>query len=135
MAINTFLKDCNHTDPKIRGMALRNLCSLRFNGVLEYLQPRILEGLKDLNAYVRKTAVIGCIKLFYLSPDAVKNSDLTETLYQMISDTDPLVVLNVIEALREILADEGGIATSSKMIIYLLNRLKEFHEYGQVTVL
>ncbi len=26
--------------------------------------------------------------------------------------------------------DEGGIAISSKMIVYLLNRLKEFNEWG-----
>lgn len=41
MAINTFLKDCKHKDPKIRGLALRNLCSLRFMGSLEYLIPAI----------------------------------------------------------------------------------------------
>lgn len=28
MAINTFLKDCNHVDGRIRGNALKTLCSL-----------------------------------------------------------------------------------------------------------
>ena len=66
MAINTFLKDCSHKDWKIRGLALRSLCSLRFAASFEYLLPAILEGLKDLDPYVRKTAVIGCIKVYYM---------------------------------------------------------------------
>ena len=66
MAINTFLKDCSHKDGKIRGLALRSLCSLRFAASFEYLLPAILEGLKDLDPYVRKTAVIGCIKVNYM---------------------------------------------------------------------
>jgi len=41
MAINTFLKDCTHKDGKIRGLALRSLCSLRFAGAFEYLMPAI----------------------------------------------------------------------------------------------
>ena len=43
-------------------MALRNLCSFRFSGSLEYLLPAILEALKDSDAYVRKTAIMGCVK-------------------------------------------------------------------------
>ena len=48
----------------------------------------------------------------------------------MIRDNDPFVIANAIEALKEILLNEGGIAISSKMVIYLLNRLKEFNEWG-----
>ena len=53
----------------------------------------------------------------------------------MIRDNDPFVLVNAIEALKEILYNDGGIAISSKMVIYLLNRLKEFNEWGQVSVL
>ena len=73
LAINTFLKDCQHSDGKIRGLALRNLCSLRFSGSFEYLLPAILECLRDTDPYVRKTAIMGCIKLFYMNPDIVKS--------------------------------------------------------------
>jgi len=48
----------------------------------------------------------------------------------MIRDVDPFVIQNAIEALKEILLEVGGIAISSKMIIYLLNRMKEFNEWG-----
>lgn len=54
-------------------MALRNLCSLRFAGSLEYLVPAILEALKDFDPYVRKAAVCGCIKVYYMSPDTIKS--------------------------------------------------------------
>ncbi len=32
MTINTYLQDCKHHNPKIWGMALRSLCSLKFEG-------------------------------------------------------------------------------------------------------
>lgn len=72
MAINTFQKDCKHQDSKIRGLALRNLCFLRFSGAYEYMLPCIRDGLLDLDAYVRKTAIMGCVKLFYTQPDSIK---------------------------------------------------------------
>lgn len=53
----------------------------------------------------------------------------------MIKDPNPIVSTNSIMALDEILADEGGIAFNSKMMIYLLNRIKEYNEYGQSVIL
>jgi AP-4 complex subunit beta-1 len=53
----------------------------------------------------------------------------------MIKDNDTLVIVNSIEALNEILINEGGMAISSKMIVYLLNRIKEFNEWGQTVIL
>lgn len=73
MAMNTFLKDCQHADGKIRGLALRSLCSMRFSGSFEYAEPAILEALKDPDPYVRKTAIMGCIKLFYSAPAKIKS--------------------------------------------------------------
>lgn len=48
----------------------------------------------------------------------------------MINDNDPLVIINAIHALNEILAIDGGMALSRKMVEYLVNRLKEFNEWG-----
>ncbi|CAD8189534.1 unnamed protein product [Paramecium octaurelia] len=133
MAISTFQKDCKHNDPKIRGFALRNLCSLRFSGAIEFLMPAIKEALSDIDAYVRKTAIMGCVKVFYMQPEQLTN--IEDQLYKMISDNDPLVIINAIHALNEILAQEGGMALSKKMVDYLLGRLKEFNEWGQATIL
>ncbi len=74
MAINSFLKDCEDKDSKIRGLALRSLCSLRFDGVYDYIKPQVLKMLNDLDPYVRKTAINGCIKLSYLHPHFVDGS-------------------------------------------------------------
>ena len=38
LAINAFLIDCKQQNHKIRGLALRSLCSIRFEGVQQYLQ-------------------------------------------------------------------------------------------------
>ena len=64
-----------------------------------------------------------------------KETDIVESLYKMIRDNDPFVLVNAVEAIKDIMSNDGGIAISSKMVIYLLNRLKEFNEWGQVSVL
>jgi hypothetical protein len=48
----------------------------------------------------------------------------------MIEDKENLVVMNTLFVLTEILRPEGGIAISGKMIIYLLNILNDFNEWG-----
>lgn len=137
MAINTFCKDCKRSsnpDPKIRGLALRNLCSLRFPGAIEYIQNAIQDGISDPDPYVRKTALVGMIKLYKYSKAHVINSNFVNYLYELIRDPDPTVSLNAILALNEILEEEGGIAINRRMIIYLLNRINQYTEFGQSTV-
>lgn len=73
MAINTFIKDCGDKDPNVKGLALRSLCSLRFAGSVEYLLPAITKALQDFDSYVRKIAIMGCIKVFYMKPEVIKS--------------------------------------------------------------
>lgn len=136
MAINTFHKDCKRTnpDPKIRGLALRSLCSLRFQGVSEYIQPAVEEGLNDPDPYVRRTAIIGVIKLFHIAPALVTESSLVNMLYEMIRDNDTIVSCNSIMALNEILADEGGIAVNKRMVTYLMNRVNLYTDLSQSVI-
>ena len=136
MAINTLSKDCRiitSPDSKIRGLALRNLCSLRFQGSEEYIQTAIQDGIKDPDAYVRKTAIIGLIKLHKHSPKIVNETQIN-TLYELIRDNDASVSVNAIMALNEILKNEGGIAFNRRMIIYLLNRIEQYNEFAQAKV-
>jgi AP-4 complex subunit beta-1 len=53
----------------------------------------------------------------------------------LIKDSDPIVVQNALVALNEVMVEEGGMALNAKIIIYLLNKLKEFNEWGQAIVL
>jgi AP-4 complex subunit beta-1 len=56
----------------VRGLALRSLASLRQANLADHIFKGITTGLGDLSPYVRKTAVIGCAKLFYITPNRVR---------------------------------------------------------------
>jgi AP-4 complex subunit beta-1 len=135
LAINTLQKDCRDDDPMIRGLALRSLCSLNLLNMVEYLQPAVKAALQDVNGYVRKTAVIGVVKIFNISRAAVLESDLVEKMRPMVSDSDSHVVANTIYALEEVLVDEGGFIPDKQIATMLLNRLQSFSEWGQCAVL
>lgn len=127
--------DFKQTNHKIRGLALRSLCSLKFDGVTEYMQNALHESLNDVDPYVKKTAIIGCVKFFHLSKSQFKKTEFLNQLYNLTKDTDPLVVINAIEAVNEIQADKGGLDIDRGLIIPLLNRIKDFNEWGQSIIL
>ena len=53
-------------------MHLQLLCFVcRLPNILEYLKEPLQSGLGDRSAYVRKTAVIGIVKIFYIAPDFI----------------------------------------------------------------
>lgn len=135
MCINTLLNDCRNEDPMVRGLALRSLCSLRLDSILEYIHDPLQASLTDTSAYVRKTGVIGILKVYSLNPEIIKESDMIDTLYNMIRDRDPQVVSNCIVALNEIMADEGGIAINQPIVMHLLSRISDFNEWGQCNIL
>jgi AP-4 complex subunit beta-1 len=95
----------------------------------------IRRGLIDTSPYVRKISVIGVSKLFSLDSAALKETDFIEQLYNKLSDADGDVIIAAIHSLNEILADEGGMAINKKIIYHLLNKLRDFHEWGQCAVL
>jgi len=119
----------------IRGLALRSLCSLNLLNMVEYLQPAVKAALEDVNGYVRKTAVIGVVKVFNISRSSVIDSDLLTTLKRMVNDSDSHVVANTIYALEEVLVEEGGFQPTKETATMLLNRLQQFSEWGQCAVL
>jgi len=68
--------DLKGSNSKIRGLALRGLCSLKFEGVLEYIQQGIDLGLQDTDPYVQKTAIMGCVKMFHLNKSLFKKNNM-----------------------------------------------------------
>mmetsp|Transcript_21961 Transcript_21961/g.55959 ORF Transcript_21961/g.55959 Transcript_21961/m.55959 type:complete len:561 (+) Transcript_21961:233-1915(+) len=135
LAVNTLQKDCRDDDPMIRGLALRSLCSLSLINMVEYLQPAVQRALEDVNGYVRKTAVIGAVKLYHISKSIVLETDILPTLKRLVHDSDAHVVANAIHATDEVLVDEGGFQPTRDMVHQMLNRLNQFSEWGQCAVL
>ena len=65
-----------------------------------------------MDPYVKKTAIVGCIKLFHMERGKFKKqTNYLEILYGCANEQDPLVVINSIHALNEILADKGGLGS------------------------
>lgn len=146
LTINFLQRDCKDEDPMIRGLALRSLCSLRVPNLVEYLVGPLGAGLKDGNSYVRMVASVGVLKLYHISPSTCLDADFPALLkHLMLNDPDAQVVANCLSSLQEIWGLEASSseeavrereALISKPIIYfLLNRIKEFSEWAQCTIL
>ncbi|XP_062518423.1 uncharacterized protein LOC134193605 isoform X2 [Corticium candelabrum] len=135
LVVNTLQKDCKDQDPTIRGLALRSMCYLRLVNLVEYIQRPLVAGLDDRSSYVRKTAVMGCVKMHYLAPSVIRDLGIIDKLYSLLEDKDPQVVCNCIVALDEMLAGQGGMLITQNIAHLLLSRLKEFTEWSQCLVL
>lgn len=119
----------------VKGLALKTLSSLQQDFVTEHLEAIIPKALSDETAYVRRVAVLACVKLHQLSPSSLKEFGLIDDLYGTIRDPDPAVVVNCLSALEEILTDEGGVVINEAMAHYLLRKLKSFPTWSQIRVL
>jgi AP-4 complex subunit beta-1 len=135
MAISTLQKDCFDDDPVIRGLALRSLCSVRVQDLTEYVVDPLKKGLADSTPYVRKTAVMGCLKLYITSPETAKSFRVNEQLLNMVRDRDPQVVANCMYVLNEIFISQGGLTLDHKTIVHLLNRMRDFNDWAQCMLL
>eukprot|EP00040_Diaphanoeca_grandis_P001303 m.18080 g.18080 ORF g.18080 m.18080 type:complete len:808 (+) comp11828_c0_seq1:105-2528(+) len=135
LAINTLQKNCRDHNPMVRGLALRSMCALRVENLVEYVLQPLQDGLRDKSPYVRKTAVMGCVKLFYTSEQIIHECNIPDTLYSMLKDPDHLVVANCVIALEEILANEGGIVLTREIAHRLLTGLHDFNEWCQSVIM
>ncbi|KAM9785899.1 LOW QUALITY PROTEIN: AP-4 complex subunit beta-1 [Neosynchiropus ocellatus] len=155
LVINTLRKDCQDANPMIRSLALRNMTNLRLPSLVEYVQQPLTAGLKDRAACVRRVAVLGWAKLYKLQPNSEigafvcstldlckitseelhPDASVVNELYSLLRDSDPVVMVNCLRALEEILKDEGGVVINKPIAHHLLNRLKECDVWGQSDVL
>jgi AP-4 complex subunit beta-1 len=137
MCTNTLQKDCGNEDPMVRGLALRALCGLQLPQMVEYISEPLRRSLTDHHAYVRKTGVMGILKLYHLDPDSYESSSFNDILYDMLLDPDASVVANCIIVLNEVMAKspKGGMAINRAIMLHLLNRIHEFNEFAKVQVL
>ena len=73
--------------------------------------------------------------MFRNSKKEFKTTDFIKKLYKLVFDASPLVVINSISALNEIEEKKGGCEPSQEIVITLLNRIKDFNEWGQSIIL
>lgn len=137
MAVNTFVKDSQDPNPLIRALAVRTMGCIRVDRITEYLCDPLQRCLKDEDPYVRKTAAVCVAKLHDISPEMVEDRGFLDTLRQLISDANPMVVANAVAALSEIQDVSGKpvFALDQSSLTKLLRALNECTEWGQVFIL
>lgn len=139
MAVNTFVKDCDDTNPLIRALAVRTMGCIRVDKITEYLCEPLRKCLKDEDPYVRKTAAVCVAKLYDINGTMVEDQGFLDSLKDLLSDSNPMVVANAVAALSEI--SESSPRTgqldfmTSPTINKLLTALNECTEWGQIFIL
>ncbi|XP_023197210.1 AP-4 complex subunit beta-1 isoform X2 [Xiphophorus maculatus] len=135
LVVNTLRKDCLDPNPMVRSLALRSMTNLRLPSLVEYVEQPLTAGLRDRAACVRRVAVLGWAKLHNLQPGSEIDGAVVNELYSLLRDPDPVVMVNCLRALEEVLKDEGGVVINKPITHHLLNRLKECDTWGQSEVL
>lgn len=134
LAINTLLKDATDSNPMVRGLAIKTLCSLKQESCVDQGAKVVKNGMDDRSAYVRRVSVLSCVKVYSQNPQLVLEEGYIDKLYAMIRDSDPIVVVNCLLALEEILQHEGGVALNKNIVNHILNRIGEFTPWGQAYI-
>ncbi|XP_015577330.1 beta-adaptin-like protein B [Ricinus communis] len=137
LAVNTFVKDSQDPNPLIRALAVRTMGCIRVDKITEYLCDPLQRCLKDDDPYVRKTAAICVAKLFDINAELVEDRGFLESLKDLISDNNPMVVANAVAALAEIQENSSRpiFEITSHTLSKLLTALNECTEWGQVFIL
>lgn len=86
----------------IRALAIRTMGCLRVDKIIDYLTEPLRKCLKDENPYVRKTAAVCVAKLYDLNPELAMEQDFVNSVKEMLSDVNPMVVANAVIALADI---------------------------------
>ncbi|XP_063934700.1 AP-1 complex subunit beta-1-like [Zophobas morio] len=137
LAVNTFQKDSDDSNPLIRALAIRTMSCIRVDKISEYLCNPLRKCLKDEDPYVRKTAAICVAKLYNINPQLVEDQGFLITLREFLSDSNPVVVANSVAALCEInaVSEEDVVLLNSGTLYKLLAALNECTEWGQIFIL
>lgn len=138
LAVNTFVKDTDDLNPLIRALAIRTMGCIRVDKITDYLCEPLGRALKDEDPYVRKTAAIAVAKLFDINPQLAVENGFIDSLLDLVSDSNPMVISNAITALMEInemSADQPVFALNYPLLTKLLRAMNECSEWGQISIM
>ncbi len=129
LVVQTFLNDTNDVDPRIRGLAVRSMCSLRVAELLESVFPVVSKGLKDPHAYVREVSVIGVLKCCEQDEEKTLSLGLVDEVKVLAAtERDTQVITSCLYVLREL----GALhCLSRQRMISFMNNVRSFSEWGQ----
>ena len=111
---------------------------IRVDKMVDYMEEPLRKTLRDESPYVRKTAAICVAKLFDLNSEMCVENGFLESVQELLSDPNPMVVANAVTALSEI--QKTAPAThifriNPTMLRKMLMALNECTEWGRVTIL
>ncbi|EEY16965.1 AP-1 complex subunit beta-1 [Verticillium alfalfae VaMs.102] len=138
LAVNTFVQDTEDPNPLVRALAIRTMGCIRVDKMVDYMEEPLRKTLRDESPYVRKTAAICVAKLFDLNPAMCIENGFLESLQELISDSNPMVVANSVQALAEIsetAPETRALVITPAILKKLLLALNECTEWGRVTIL
>ncbi|KAH9976832.1 clathrin binding protein [Lactifluus volemus] len=144
LAVNTFVKDSDDQNPLIRALAIRTMGCIRVEKIIDYLAGPLQKCLHDENPYVRKTAAICVAKLYDLKPELVLENGFLQQLHEMISDSNPMVLVfcwyshihtSVTSQASTSSSDPAIFTITSTILNKLLIALNECSEWGRVAIL
>ncbi|CAJ0641418.1 7833_t:CDS:10 [Entrophospora sp. SA101] len=138
LAVNTFVKDTDDSNPLIRALAIRTIGCIRVEKIIDYLCEPLRKCLKDDDPYVRKTAAICVAKLYDLNSELAIENGFVAMLQDMVSDSNPMVVANAITALGEIneaSTTKNIFVINTSTLSKLLVALNECTEWGRIAIL
>ncbi|KAL0481231.1 beta-adaptin-like protein [Acrasis kona] len=137
LAVNTFEKDATHPNPLIRGLAVRTMGCIRVGKIVEYLADPLRRAIKDKDPYVRKTSAVAIAKLFDIDKQMAIEQGFIESLHELLTDPNPMVVANAVKALSEIAENSEQVTLdfTPDIIRTLGAALNECTEWGQVFIL
>ncbi|KAJ2851254.1 beta-adaptin [Coemansia brasiliensis] len=136
LAINTFVKDAEDSNPLIRALAIRTMGCLHVQEVLDYLSDPLRKCLRDSSPYVRKTAVMCVAKVYDLNREVAEENGFVDAVREALGDANTMVVSNAVSALAEMNSMGGRVwQLEPQTVGRLLTAVNECVEWGQIAIL
>eukprot|EP00371_Babesia_bovis_P002215 XP_001610862.1 adaptin subunit [Babesia bovis T2Bo] len=147
LTINTLLKDFDNVDPVIRSLAIRNLSAFDTKLSNEYAMNVVLKKFLDPSDTVKRSAVIGALRLYKSqcaiskterledSKDEEVRSDILHHLQSSIKSLNLDVMFDSLCVYSELVESDDDLRLSRPSIVYLINRIKRMNEWQQCLTL
>lgn len=123
----------------VRALALRTMGCIRIERILDYVIEPLRRGIRDSSPYVRKTSALCIAKIFDLNPEVSEDCGFLNILQELLmTDSNPMVVSNVVAALADIQAlvpDLEALQMNDELFVRLTQILGDCTEWGQVFIM